>query len=427
MSNFENLDVNKYKITFSVDAESFEKGLKHSYEKNKKYFNISGFRKGKVPRKVVELNYGKEVLFEDAFNFCLQDAYPLAAKESGLEIVSRPEIDVISADTEKGVEFTAIVYTKPEVKLGDYKGLKYKKTEISITDEDVTKELEKIREKHSRIVKVTDRPIEDGDLANINFEGFMDGVAFEGGKGENYDLEIGSHSFIDTFEEQLIGKNIGDEVEVNVTFPAEYGQKELAGKPALFKVKVNEINCKELPEINDDLVADVTEFETIDEYKESIKEQLTKAKTDESDNNKKEELLESLVQNAEMNVPAAMFENEIDNKINEFKNNIGRQGLTLEQYLQYVGQSMENMREAYRIISEKQVKSRLALEAVALKESIEVSDEEIDAEITRISESYNIEKDKLKTILGDDEKANLIKDLQVQKALDIVIENSLEN
>lgn len=422
----ENIDVNKYKITFSVDGKRFEEGLNYSYNKNKTYFNVQGFRKGKVPRKIVELNYGKEVLYDDAFNYILQDAYVEALQESKLEVVSKPSIDVESVSNEDGVVFTAEVYTKPEVKIGQYTGLEYTKADILVSDEEVEEELNKDKEKHSRIVAVTDRAIQNGDLAVIDFEGFIDGVAFEGGSGQDYDLEIGSHTFIDTFEDQLIGKNVGDDVEVNVTFPENYGQKELAGKPALFKVEIKDINYKEYPEINDEFVQDTTEFENLEEYKADIRTKITEAKSKEAEDSKREELLEALVEGAEMIVPDAMIENEIDNKINEFKNNLARQRVSLDMYLNYMGQSIENMREAYRIISEKQVKSRLALEAIVEKELFEIGEEEIAEELGRIATAYGIDKEKIDSIFGEEEKKGIIKDLQVQKALEFVVENATE-
>lgn len=426
MNNVENMDINKYKLTFSVSAEKFQEGLDYSFNKNQKHFNIKGFRKGKVPRKIIEKTYGVEVFYDDAFNFVLQDAYALAAEESKLEIVSRPEIDVVSASKEDGVVFTAIVYTKPEVKISDYKGLVCEKPNSTVNKDDVEEYLNREREKHSRINPVTDRAVKDGDLVNINFEGFIDGVAFEGGKGENYDLEIGSKTFIDTFEEQIIGKNIGDEFDVNVTFPENYGKEDLASKPAVFKVKINEINEKILPELNDEFVQDTTEFESLKDYKKEIKSKLTTMKKDEADKKMKETVLEALIEKVEVTIPSAMIELEIDQKINEFRNGIGAQGLTLESYLNYMGQSLENMREAYRIICEKQVKGRLALEAVAEEEKIKVSEKDIDAELTRIAEAYHIDREKIESIFGEKEKENIIKDLKTQKALDFLVKNSVQ-
>ena len=426
MNNIENIDINKYKLTFSVSAEKFQEGLNYSFNKNQKHFNIKGFRKGKVPRQIVEKTYGIEVLYDDAFNFVLQDAYSLAAEESKLDIVSRPEIDVVSASKEDGVVFTAIVYTKPEVKISEYKGLVCEKPSTTVNKDDVDAYLNKEREKHSRINPVTDRAVKNGDLVNIDFEGFIDGVAFEGGKGEKYDLEIGSKTFIDTFEEQIIGKNIGDEFDVNVTFPDEYGKEELASKPAVFKVKINEINEKILPELNDEFVQDTTEFESLKEYKKEIKSKLTSMKKDEADKKMKESVLEALIEKVEVNIPKPMIELEIDHKINEFRNGIGAQGLTLDSYLNYMGQSLENMREAYRIICEKQVKGRLALEAVAEAVKIKISEKGIDEELTRIAEAYRIDKEKIESIFGEKEKENIIKDLKTQKALDFLVKNSIQ-
>ena len=426
MNNVENMDINKYKITFSVSAEKFQEGLDYSFNKNQKHFNIKGFRKGKVPRQIIEKTYGAEVFYDDAFNFVLQDAYAKAAEESKLEIVSRPEIDVVSASKEEGVVFTAIVYTKPEVKVTDYKGLVCEKPSTTVNKDDVEAYLNREREKHSRINPVTDRAVKKGDLANINFEGFIDGVAFEGGKGENYDLEIGSKTFIDTFEDQIIGKNIGDEFDVNVTFPADYGKEELASKPAVFKVKINEINEKILPELNDEFVQDTTEFETLKDYKKDIKAKLTAMKKEEADKKVKEAVLEALIEKVEADIPQAMIELEIDHKINEFRNGIAAQGLSLDSYLNYMGQSLENMREAYRIICEKQVKGRLALEAVAEAEKIKVTEKDIDAELTRIAEAYHIDKEKIESIFGEKEKENIIKDLKTQKALDFLVKNSVQ-
>jgi trigger factor len=427
MSTVENIDVNKFKITFSVDAATFEDGLKKSYNKNKNYFNIPGFRKGKAPRKLIEAQYGKEILFDDAFNFVLQDAYPKAAEESGLEIVSRPEIGVEDASTENGVTFTAEVYVKPEAKISNYKGLTYKKQNLDATEEEIDAQIKTELEKHKRTVDVTDRAIADGDIAVIDFEGFMDGEAFEGGKGSDFSLKIGSKTFIDTFEEQLIGKNIGDDVEVNVTFPEDYGQKDLAGKPALFKVEVKAIKFEQFPELTDEFVQDIAEegIETVADYKNDVKAKILLKKKNEAENAQTEELMEKLVAKAEMSVPQAMVDNEIDLKIQEFRNGLAQQGIPLETYLQYMGQSMENMREAYRLISEKQVKTRLALEAVAVAENIEVSDEEYAAEIEKIAKAYNMEKDKLAETFGEREKKSISLDVKVQKALELVKENAV--
>lgn len=426
MNNVENMDINKYKITFSVSGDKFKEGLDHSFNKNQKHFNINGFRKGKVPRAIIEKTYGSEVFYEDAFNFVLKDAYPQAVEESKLEVVSRPEIDVVSASKEDGVVFTAIVYTKPEANVSDYKGLVCEKPSTTVNKDDVEEYLNREREKHSRINPVTDRAVKNGDLANIDFEGFIDGVAFEGGKGTNYDLEIGSKTFIDNFEEQIIGKKIGEEFDVNVTFPADYGKQKLASKPAVFKVKVNEINEKILPKLTDEFVQDTTEFETLKDYKKEIKSKLTSAKKEEAERKMKENVLDALIEKIDVDIPEAMIELEIDEKIYEFKNGIAAQGLSLDAYLNYMGQSLENMREAYRIICEKQIKGRLGLEKVAELEKVKVSEKDIDAELNRIAESYGLPKDKLESIFGEKEKENIIKDLKAQKALDFLVKHSVQ-
>ncbi|MCI8804997.1 MAG: trigger factor [Clostridiales bacterium] len=427
MSTVENIDVNKIKITFSVSADRFEEGMKYSYNKNKNRINVQGFRKGKAPRKIIEIQYGKAIFYDDAFNFVLPEAYEAAVKEHNLDVVSKPEIDVDEISDTEGVTFTAEVYVKPEVKIDDYKGLSFTKEEVKVDDEDVNSQIDAVRTKNARILSISDRPIQNGDIAVIDFEGFSEGVAFEGGKGEDYELEIGSHSFIDNFEEQLIGKNIGDDVEVNVTFPEEYHQKTLAGKPALFKVEIKDIKFRELPELDDDFAQDVSEFDTLDEYKKDIMAKLLVRKQKEADDKKQEELLDALVKKAEMDVPQVMIENEIDNKIREFEAGISRQGLSLEMYLQYMGQSIENMREAYRIVSERQVKSRLVLEAIAEKENFEISDEEIDEEIKRVASAYGMEVDKLKKSMRDSDREALSKDVKVQKALKLVVDSAVES
>lgn len=426
MSTVENIDVNKMKITFSVDAGKFEEGMNYSYNKNKKRINVQGFRQGKAPRRIIEVQYGKEIFYDDAINYVLPEAYEKAVKESNLDIVSKPDIDVKEISDTDGVTFTAEVYIKPEVKIENYKGVKCKKVEVSVSDEQIQSEIDKAREKNSRMVQVADRAIQEKDLAVIDFKGFIDGIPFEGGEGKDYELEIGSHTFIDNFEEQLIGKNIGDDIEVNVTFPEEYGKKELAGKPAQFKVEIKDIKFKELPELNDDFVQDVSEFNTVDEYKNDISAKLLEVKKKEAENTKQEEVLGKLIDLAEMNVPQAMIEMEIDNKINDFKNNITRQGLSIDMYLQYMGQSMENMREAYRIVSEKQVKGRLVLEAIAEKENFPITEEEVDAEVKRIAQAYGMEEEKLKSVIKDEERKNLENDLKVQKALSLVMDNAVE-
>lgn len=369
--------------------------------------------------------YGQDVFYNDAINYVLQDAYKIAVDESKLDIVSRPDIDVVSVSKEDGVSFTAIVYTKPELTISEYKGIPCSKHSSTVSADDIKKTITKELEKHSRLISVTDRAVKDGDTVNIDFEGFIDDVAFNGGKGEKYDLVIGSNTFIDSFEKQLVGKNIGDDIDVNVTFPKEYGQKDLASKPALFKVKINEIKETEIPELTDKFVQDSSEFENIEDYKKDIKDKLITARKKEVESKKREEVLENLSEKAIGDIPEAMVELEIDQKIAEFKNQIASQGLSIEDYLSYMGQSIETMREAHRIICQKQIRGRLALEAVAKAENISVSDKEISKELERIAVSYNIDKEKIESIFGEKEKQNIIEDLKVQKALDFVLKNSI--
>ena len=425
MSTMEKIEKNKVKLTFSVDAARFEEGMQYSYNKNKGNIAVQGFRKGKAPRKLIEAQYGKAVFYDDAINFVMPEAYETAGKENNLDVVSRPEIDVTAID-ENGVSFTAEVYTKPEVKLGEYKGLKYTKMDEEPTDEEIDAELKKEQEKNARIVTVTDRPVQDGDIATIDFKGFMDGEAFEGGEGKDFDLEIGSHSFIDTFEDQLVGKNVGDDVEVNVTFPENYGQASLAGKPAKFEVEIKDIKVKELPELNDEFVQDTTEFENLNEYKNEIAGKLIVAKKQQAKNKMEEDLVTALVEGCEMDVPQVMIDNDIDMKIEDFSRNIQSQGLSLDVYLQYMGQTVESMREAYRPMSEKQVKARLALEAVANAENFTVEEADLDAEVEKIAKAYGMEKDVLKSALRPEDTENITKDIKVQKAVQFIKDNAVE-
>ena len=425
MSTFEKIDVNKVKLSFSVDAARFEEGVNYSYNKNKGKINVPGFRKGKAPRKMIEAQYGKAVFYDDAINFVLPEAYESAVKEHGLDVVSRPEIDITAID-DNGVSFTAEVYIKPEVKIEGYKGLEVAKADLEVSDAELEEELKKDQEKNARIVTVTDRPIKEGDIATIDFKGYIDDVAFEGGEGKDYDLEIGTHTFIDNFEEQLIGASVGDDLTVNVTFPENYGKTDLAGKPAKFEVEIKDIKFKEYPELNDEFVQDTTEFETLEEYKNELVGKLLAQKTTNAKNEKQESIITQLIEKAEMDVPDAMIENDIDMKIDEFSRNIQQQGLSLDMYLEYMGQNLQAMRDAYRPISEKQVKGRLVLEAVAAAENFEITDDEVQAEIKRISEAYHMEYDKLKDVLREEDKKNLVNDLKVQKALDFVTENSVE-
>lgn len=423
MSTVENIEKNKVKISFSVDAETFEKGMNYSYNKNKGSINIQGFRKGKAPRKLIEAQYGKAVFYDDAINYVLPEAYDAAVAENNLEVVSKPEIDVTAID-DNGVSFTAEVWIKPEVKLGEYKGLTFTKKDPNPTDEDIDAELKKEQEKAARIVDVTDRAVQEGDIATIDFKGYIDDVAFEGGEGKDFDLEIGSHTFIDNFEEQLIGAEIGQDVVVNVTFPENYGQADLASKPAKFEVKINAIKHKELPELTDEFIQDTTEFETIKEYRNEICGNLLAANIKRFEAEKEEELINKLVDVCEMDVPQAMIDSDIDMKIQEYAFQLQQQGISMDMYLQYMGQTMDSMREAYKPISEKHVKARLALEAVAKAENVEVTDDDIKAEAEKVAKSYGMETEQ---IMKSADFINTVKaDLLRQKALKIVEDAAVE-
>ncbi|MDL2248728.1 trigger factor [Tyzzerella sp. OttesenSCG-928-J15] len=424
-SRFEVIEPNKVKITFTIEAEKFEDGVEQAYKRNRGKINIPGFRKGRAPRKIIELNFGKDIFYEDAINIILPDVYEAAVNELNLEVVSRPEIDVEEINDETGVVITAEVYTKPEITVdaANYKGAEYTPVDASVSDDDINEELDKVREQNSRMISV-ERPIEDGDIAVIDFEGFMDGEAFEGGKGVDHNLTIGSHSFIDNFEEQLIGANVGDDLEVNVNFPEEYHAEHLAGKPAMFKVEIKDIRKKELPELDDDFAQDVSEFDTLDEYKNNIKEKLVEVKEGEAKRKKEDDLITYVISKTEMDIPQVMIENQIDQMVNDFANQIRMQGLPLETYLQYMGQDMNSLREAYKEGAEKQVKGRLVLEAVAKAEGFEVSEEEREAEFARIAESYGMEVEKLKEVLRKEDNEGLDMDIKVKKAVDFINENA---
>ena len=422
----ENLEKNMAKLTIEVSAEEFEKACEKAYQKNKNKMNIQGFRKGKAPRNVIEKMYGAGVFFEDAANELIPDAYEAAAKESGLEIVSRPEIDVVQIGKGQSFIFTAEVAVKPEVELGEYKGIEVEKVSVEVTDEELAAELDRVREQSSRMITVDDRAVADGDIANIDYEGFCDGVAFAGGKGEGYDLAIGSHSFIDTFEEQLIGKNIGDEVEVNVTFPTEYHAPELAGKPALFKVKVNSIKVKELPELDDDFAQDVSEFDTLDEYKNDLKATLLSRKEREAKGVKEDAVIAKIVENAKMEIPEPMIEANTRQMAEEFAQRIQAQGLSLEQYFQFTGMNANSFMENLKPQALKRIQSRLVLEAVVKAENIVATEEDVNKEIENMAQMYQMEADKLKELIGEEEMKAMALDVAVQKAIDFVVEASVE-
>ena len=422
----ENLEKSMAKITITVSAEAFEEAMVKSYNKNKKNISIQGFRKGKAPRKMVEKLYGPEVFYEDAANFAIPDAYEEAAKESGLEIVSRPEIDVVDIGKGKEFVFTATVAVKPEVTLGDYKGIEVEKKVVKVMAADVNAEIDKVREQNSRMITVDNRGIKKDDTAVIDFEGFVDGEPFQGGKGEDYPLVIGSHSFIDTFEDQLVGKKTGDEVEVNVTFPEEYHEASLKGKPALFKVTVKEIKKKELPKLDDEFASEVSEFETLKEYKASVKKTLTERKKEEAKREKENAVVEKVVENITVEIPEPMIEEQTQQMIQEFAGRLSGQGLSFEQYMQMTGMTPDALMGQMKPEAEKRIRTRLALEAIVKEEKIKATAKDIDKEIENMASMYQMEVDKVKEMIGDNEKEQIAQDLAVQKAVDFVVKNAVE-
>ena len=420
----EKLENNTAKLTIEVPAEEFDKAIQTAYQKNKNKFNVPGFRKGKVPYAMVEKMYGAGVFYEEAANELIPDAYANAAAESELEIVDRPEINVTQIEKGKPFVFEAEVTLKPEIKLGKYKGVKVEAMDTTVTDEDVAAELDKVKEQNARLVAADDKAVEDGDQTTIDFEGFVDGVAFEGGKGEDYPLTIGSHSFIDTFEEQLIGKKVGEEVEVNVTFPEQYQAKELAGKPAMFKVTIKEIKVKEYPELDDDFAQDVSEFDTLDEYKADIKKNLEEKKAQEAEADKESKVIEAIVNDSEMDIPEKMIEAQSQQMVEEFAQNIAMQGISFDQYMQFTGTTVDQLTEQVKPQAEARVQSSLVLEAIVKAEKIEASDEEFDEEIKRMAERYQMEADKVNELLSDDDKKNIRADICARKAAKLVVEKA---
>lgn len=422
----ENLEKSMAKITITVDADAFEEAMVKSYNKNKKNISIQGFRKGKAPRKMVEKLYGPEVFYEDAANFAIPDAYEEAAKESGLEIVSRPEIDVVEIEKGKDFVFTATVAVKPEVTLGDYKGIEVEKKTVKVMAADVNAEIDKVREQNSRMITVENRGIKKDDTAVIDFEGFVDGEPFQGGKGEDYSLVIGSYSFIDTFEDQLVGKKVGEEVDVNVTFPEEYHEASLKGKPALFKVTVKEIKKKELPKLDDEFASEVSEFETLKEYKASVKKNLTERRKEEAKREKENEVVEKVVENITVELPEPMIDEQTQQMIQEFAGRLSSQGLSFDQYMQMTGMTVDALMGQMKPEAEKRIRTRLALEAIVDAEKIKATAKDIDKEIENMANMYQMEVDKIKEMIGDAEKEQIGKDLAVQKAVDFVVKNAVE-
>lgn len=422
----ENLENSMAKITIEVSAEDFEAAMVKSFNKNKNKISIQGFRKGKAPRKMIEKLYGPEVFYEDAANFAIPDAYETAAKECGLDIVSRPDIDVVDIGKDKPFVFTATVAVKPEVELGDYKGIEVEKQEVKVMAADVNAELDRVREQNSRIITVEDRAVKKDDIAVIDFEGFVDGEPFEGGKGTDYSLTIGSHSFIDTFEDQLIGKKVGDKVDVNVTFPEEYHAEELKGKPALFKVEIKEIKMKELPKLDDEFASEVSEFDTLKEYKASVKKTLTERRKAQVKTEKENKVIEKAVENAKVELPAPMVDEQVSQMVNEFASRLQQQGLSIDQYMQMTGMQPQMLMDQMRPEAETRIKTRLVLEAVAKAENVKATAKDIEKEIEKMAEMYNMEVDKLKEMFGDAEKDQLSQDIAVQKAVDLLVKEAVE-
>lgn len=422
----EKLEHNMAKLTVEVSAEEFEKALNGAYMKQRGKISIPGFRKGKVPRQMVEKMYGVEIFYDDAANAIIPEAYAKAYDESELEIVSQPKIEVVQIEKGKPFIFTAEVALKPEVTLGEYKGLKVDKYSNRVTQKEVEERLVQEQEKNARTIAVEGRPVQDKDEVVLDFEGFVDGVAFEGGKGENYPLTIGSGAFIPGFEEQLIGAEAGKEVEVNVTFPQEYHAPELAGKAAVFKCTVNEIKAKELPELDDEFAAEISEFDTLDELKADIKAKIKEQKNADGKRQKEDQAMEQVVENATMDIPEAMIDTQVRQMADDFAQRMQQQGLNMEQYFQFTGMTAEKMLEELRPQAVKRIQTRLVLEAIVKAENIEITDERIDEELAKMAEAYKMEVEKLKEFMSENEKAQMKMDLAVQEAVTLVVDNTVE-
>ena len=416
-------NANEVKLNVTIEAAKFDEAIKKVYFKSAKYFNIPGFRKGKAPMNIVEKYYGKEIFYEDAFNEVVPEELEKAVEENKLEVVSRPDIDVTQIGKGQDLIFTAVFQTKPEAELGKYKGVEIKKIEYKVTDEDVEHELGHMQEHNSRLISVEDRPVEKGDIANINFEGFVDDVAFEGGKAENHDLEIGSNTFIPGFEDQIIGMKIGEEKDIKVKFPEEYFSKDLAGKDATFKVKVNEIKKKELPTLDDEFAKDVSEFDTIAELKESIKEKQQKQNDERAKYETQDAVIKAVCENMKVEIPSGMIETETENMLKDMEQRLAYQGLKLDQYLQMMGKTKEEMQKEYEPQAIEAIKSRLALEAVIKAEKIEVADIDIDEKMKEMAKNYGKENDE--EFLNNENVRNYIKQgLESEKAIEFLVENA---
>ena len=408
-------------ITVTVPNDEFRKAVKETYNKDKGKFQLPGFRKGHAPQYMIEKIYGEGVFYEGAVNACINKTWPEASKESGLEIVSRPEIDVAEVGGGKDLVYTGTVAVRPEVVLGEYKGIEVQKADMEVTEADIDEAIGKEQDKNSRLVTVEDRAAENGDTVKINFDGTMDGVAFEGGKGENYPLVLGTGNFIEGFEEQIVGHKTGDAFDVNVTFPENYHAKDLAGKPAVFKCELLEIQRKEFPEVNDEFASEVSEFETLEEYKADLRKKLEDAKMKSAAAQNENNVIAKVCENAQIDIPAPMIEMQTEQMIDDYARRMQSQGLPLDQYMQYTGMTMDKLKDQFRPQAERNLKTRLVLEEVAKAENIQVSEEAVDAEIKKMAEAYKIEPEKMKEYLGDAEKENITMDLKVQEAVDFLV------
>lgn len=422
----EKLEKNMAKLTIEVPADDLEKALQSAYMKQKNKISLPGFRKGKVPRQMIEKMYGAEIFYDDAANELIPKAYAEAYDEAELDIVSRPEINVVQIEKGKPFIFTADVATKPEVTLGEYKGLEIEKVSTRVTQKEVDAKIQEEAEKNARTITVTDRPVQDGDEVILDFEGFVDGVAFEGGKGENYPLTIGSGSFIPGFEEQLVGAEAEKEMEVKVTFPEDYHAEDLKGKEAVFKCTVHEIKAKELPEIDDEFAAEVSEFDTLEEYKADIKAKIKDQKASEGKRKQEDQAVDAAVKNAQYEIPQPMIETQVMQMADDFAQRIQSQGISLEQYFQFTGMTADKMMDELRPQAIKRIETRLVLEAIAKAENIEISDEKLDEELAKMAESYKMEVDKLKEFMDENEKKQMKEDMAVQEAITFLIENAVE-
>ncbi len=420
----ENIEKNVVQLEIEVDAAKFEVGMQKSFAKNASKFNVPGFRKGKAPRNIVERYYGEQALYDDAINIVCSEAYDLAIDENNIHPVDRPEIDILQIGSNQNLIFTAKVTVKPEVELGAYMGIETKKAEAVVTDEDVEKELQKIVEKNSRLVSITDRPVQDGDTAIIDFEGFIDDVPFEGGKGTDYSLVIGSGTFIPGFEEQLIGKNVGEDVDVNVSFPEDYGKDDLSGKPALFKVAIKEIKFKELPTVDDEFVKDISEFDTLDEYKTDLRNKLEETAKHKAQHEDENNVIKQITENATVDIPEVMVQKQIDAMVKDFDMRLRYQGLELGKYLEIMGMDYEGFRGQFAQRAEDEVKVQLVVEKICQVEDVQASDEDADAEIQKMAEAYKQSAEELKKTLRPDDMDYIKKDIAFRKTIKLLVDNA---